>query len=242
MRYYYLLLIMKSKYLWIIDIDGTILNVHKNQIPAWNKAFQVGFNITPDEQTLIKFFGKPFKSVMRNVALAYGVSDATISKKYRLVLDTYISSVCEYLDKTGGEIIPGAVEFLRNLGDQGMVRAIATGNPEGEGKYKLAHFDLLKYFDITVYCEDRAERIEMVEEAIRQAEQSFDLDLHTNPKHIVVIGDSLHDVESAVQTGATGIGVTTGHWSEQVLMDAGADYVFSGVHEYKKILDTVCRQ
>ena len=38
--------------LWIIDIDGTIVNVHKNQVPAWNKALMETYGFTPDEKTL----------------------------------------------------------------------------------------------------------------------------------------------------------------------------------------------
>ena len=225
--------------LWIIDIDGTIVNVHKNQVPAWNKALMETYGFTPDEKTLISFFGKPFKSVLRNVALHYGITDEKIAEGYDKALQLYTETVSSHLDKTGGEILPGAVDFLEYLGEVGAKRAIATGNPQAEGEHKLKYFDLLKYFDITVYCDDRRERIEMVEEAIHQAETKFNLPLKEQPSRVIVIGDSLHDVESAKQVNGISVAVTTGHNSAEKLKEAGADFVFPGVSHYKEFISEI---
>ena len=100
--------------LWIIDIDGTILNVHKNQIPAWCEALKRAYSIIPDEQTLVKYFGKPFKSVLKNVVTHYGISDQEFKTHYQLALKTYTHAVTSYLDKNGGDYLPGAVGFLKN--------------------------------------------------------------------------------------------------------------------------------
>lgn len=225
--------------LWIIDIDGTIVNVHKNQVPAWNMALSQTYGFTPDEQTLINYFGKPFKSVLRNVALHYGIPEKEITKGYEKALHLYTTTVSQHLEKTGGTILPGAVAFLEHLGQIGAKRAIATGNPQTEGKHKLGYFDLLKYFDITVYCDDRAERIEMVQEAIKQATERYGIDVQKHPERIIVIGDSLHDVESAKLINGTSIAVTTGHTSKETLKKAGADVVFSGLEDIEAIMQAV---
>ncbi len=225
--------------LWIIDIDGTIINVHKNQVPAWTEALQQAFSITPDESTLVSYFGKPFQSVLKNVAMYYSISEKEISKKAKFAEEIYVSSVNKHLKKTGGSILPGAENFLRLLGENGAKRAIATGNPRREGESKLIYFDLLKYFDITVFSDNRKERIEMVEEAIKQAEKKYHLKLRSHPKRVVIIGDSIHDIESAKLISASSIAVTTGHTSKYKLQIAGADMVLSGLSDFSSIKQKV---
>lgn len=225
-----------DKLLWLVDIDGTILNVHKNQVPAWTEALQSSYNVTPEENVLISYFGKPFKSVLWNVAKHYNVDDETIAKGYVNARKVYTTQVSDYLKKMGGNILPGAIEFLELLGARGHLKAIATGNPIEEGSFKLSYFDMLKYFDITVYAEERDERIEMVKEAVRQGKEEKNMVLD-NPKKVVVIGDTKMDIESAKLIGGTSIGVTTGHTSKEELEKVGADYVLDGVKSIEPVLD-----
>lgn len=221
--------------LWIIDIDGTLINVHKNQIPAWNKALKECFGFVPKNKELVSHFGKPFKSVLRNIAKDYNVEDKDIERKYEKALSVYTTEVNTNLKQAGGEILPGAVEFLEFLGRVGQKRAIATGNPKIEGEFKLKYFKLQKYFDIVAYCGEKTERVEIVKQAIKEAEQKFHLNLKQKPERVYIIGDSIHDVESAKLVGATSIAVTTGETSRKKLASACPDRIISSVKNFREL-------
>lgn len=230
---------MARQMLWIIDIDGTLVNVHSNQVPAWNKALAETYGFVPDAKTLVSYFGKPFRSVVWSVAGHYGVADERIRGGYSTAFKVYTTEVCANLDEMGGEVLPGAIEFLEYLGSLGMKRAIATGNPREEAEYKLKYFDLLKYFDILVYCEERRERIEMVEEAVKQAQEKYDMDLKSNPKRVVIVGDSIHDVESARQIGGTSVALRTGPMQKELLVKAHPDFIIDELKDCKKLVNEV---
>ena len=68
--------------LWIIDIDGTIVNVHRNQVPAWLNMFRDVYCVTMDEPTLVSFFGKPFTSVLVDALAHACIDEPTALKKF----------------------------------------------------------------------------------------------------------------------------------------------------------------
>lgn len=223
--------------LWIIDIDGTIVNVHSNQVPAWLNMFKNVYSIKMDEPTLVGFFGKPFKSVLKESLMAQGLSEKDVFDKYDLAFKGYVDGVTDGLYKNGGQIIDGAKQFLEYLGELNIPRAIATGNPKEEAEAKLKYFDLLKYFDITIFAGDHAERIELVKEAIKQTEEKFGLKL--KPKDIRIIGDSKHDVKSAKLVNAVSIGLNSGPTPKETILAENPDYFFESVKDYKNIVDSV---
>ncbi|MFH1367220.1 MAG: HAD hydrolase-like protein [Patescibacteria group bacterium] len=230
-------MIERINQLWIIDIDGTIVNVHTNQVPAWLNMLKEVYGVEVDEKTLVSFFGKPFTSVLVDVLEHSGIKEEDVLKKHKQAFDKYVYGVQSGLDKNGGKILPGAVEFLEELGRRHIVRAIATGNPQSEAEHKLKYFDLLKYFEIKVYAENRRERSELVHEAVRQAHENFGI----SPKgrEIKIFGDSPHDVKSAHKLEALSIGIATGPTSYEKLAAIGPDLIFPSLTEYRKIIEQV---
>ena len=228
-----------DKKLWIIDIDGTIANVHSNQVPAWTNMMKDVYGVDVDESTLVSYFGKPFTSVLVDVLGHFGVAEAKVMEHFDRAFDGYVQGVQQGLEKNGGEVLPGAIAFLDALGEQGAVRAIATGNPEEEAEHKLKYLDLRRYFDITVYAEDRRERFELVEEVLRQAKETHGVAV--GEKQFAIIGDSPHDIESGKRFGALSIGVATGTTSKEVLAQKQPDLIFDSIADYEKIIAQATR-
>ena len=52
-----------------------------------------------------------------------------------------------------------------------------------------------------------------------------------DPRQVLVVGDTPHDVEAAHGAGALAVGVATGHFDAEALRDAGADYVLGSLEE-----------
>lgn len=220
--------------LWIIDIDGTIVNVHSNQVPAWLNMFNQVYDVTMDEKTLVSFFGKPFTSVLVE-ALAYvGIDESAALSKFDDAFKLYIQGVQQGLEQHGGKILPGALEFLDILGKKNIVRAIATGNPQEEAEHKLKYFNLLPYFEIIVYADNYRERSEIVKEAIQKANMQFGI--NPTDKDIKIVGDSRHDVASAKLINATSIAVASGPTSYENLSAAQPDQIYQSLIDYQTII------
>jgi phosphoglycolate phosphatase-like HAD superfamily hydrolase len=57
------------------------------------------------------------------------------------------------------------------------------------------------------------------------------------PKDAVMIGDSVFDCEAAKRARVRSVGVLTGGFSEQELLEAGASHVYPAVEELRQDLD-----
>jgi len=224
----------KQNQLWIIDIDGTIVNVHSNQVPAWLNMFRDVYGVTMDETTLVTFFGKPFTSVLVEALSHAGLSEAEVLTRYDQAFAGYVKGVQDGLDKNGGSILPGALNLLEELGKRKILRAISTGNPEDEAIHKLRFFNLLKYFEIMVFAGDRRERFELVEEVLRRADKEYGVSVQGKQVHI--IGDSPHDIVSAKKIGAVSVAVSTGPTPYETLARSKPDLIYRSLEDYQGII------
>jgi phosphoglycolate phosphatase-like HAD superfamily hydrolase len=77
----------------------------------------------------------------------------------------------------------------------------------------------------------------MVRLAVDRAEESTRQNFRN--KDIVIIGDSLRDVECGRAFGAVVVAVATGVHSQEELLKAGADYVFDKLKDYRKVLTII---
>jgi phosphoglycolate phosphatase len=116
--------------------------------------------------------------------------------------------------------------------------ALLTGNFEASARIKLEHFDLWRYFRCGAYADDAADRNALVPFAVERARQCGLPDLA--PEHILVVGDTPHDVACAHAVGAIPIGVATGGFTTDQLRESGAEIVFENLAdraEFLKLLD-----
>ena len=55
--------------------------------------------------------------------------------------------------------------------------------------------------------------------------------MELDPQSVLVLGDTPNDISAAHAAGAVGVGVASGHFSEDELRAAGADYVLGSLVE-----------
>jgi phosphoglycolate phosphatase len=94
---------------------------------------------------------------------------------------------------------------------------------------KLDRGGLNRFFTFGGYGSDSPDRTELTRRAIERAEEILGRPLA--PKQVLVVGDTPLDIEAAHAAGAIGVGVASGHYDEQHLRDAGADYVLASLEE-----------
>jgi phosphoglycolate phosphatase-like HAD superfamily hydrolase len=61
------------------------------------------------------------------------------------------------------------------------------------------------------------------------------------PEEVLVIGDTPHDVSSALDNGVIAVGVATGSFSEDDLRQSGAQMVFADFSDWQKSAEQLLR-
>ena len=231
----------------LFDIDGTLVLTGGAGIRAMNRACEelVGH---PHALAGIPVAGRTDRIILTDVVARAGRAlDGGLLERLR---DRYISHLREEIER------PGRTQSFESLGARGGVKAVMpgirelldllerrddvflgllTGNFEAGARIKLEHFDLWRYFRCGAYGDDAADRNELVPFALERARRCGLPDLA--PEHILVVGDTPHDVACARAVGATPVGVATGGFTVEQLRDSGAELVFQDLSRTSDFLN-----
>jgi phosphoglycolate phosphatase len=129
----------------------------------------------------------------------------------------------------GYRVLEGVPETLERLSEAGYLLGLTTGGVEQAAHIKLARAGLNKYFSFGGYGSDSSDRTELTRKAIDRA--GTILGEPVDPRRVLVVGDTPLDIDAAHGAGAPAVGVASGHFDEQQLRAAGADYVLGSLRE-----------
>jgi phosphoglycolate phosphatase-like HAD superfamily hydrolase len=135
----------------------------------------------------------------------------------------------EVAASVGYEVLAGVEALLPRLTRAGFLLGLTTGTVEAAAHIKLARGDLNRFFSFGGYGSDSADRGELTRKAIERAGELRGADL--DPRSVLVLGDTPKDIAAAHAAGAIGIGVASGRYSKDELVDAGADHVLGSLAE-----------
>ncbi|GLW91021.1 HAD family hydrolase [Actinokineospora globicatena] len=141
-----------------------------------------------------------------------------------------------------GRALPGAPQVLAALAERPeVVQSLVTGNLVELADCKLAAFDLLPHVDLEIggYGSVSTDRHELVAAAKRAAETKYGTTF--DPRSIIVIGDTPHDVAAAHHHGAVGVAVATGRHSVEELVACGADVVLTDLSDTDAVIASLLR-
>jgi len=141
------------------------------------------------------------------------------------IINNYISHLANILKETEIIILPKVEELLTKLKEENQL-GVVTGNGKQIGETILEKTNLKRFFSIFSYGDNVNKREEIVENAIKQAD---------NIDKIIVIGDSPADIEAGKAEKAFTVAVASGHYKKEQLKDA--DLVLESLDEYNKILE-----
>jgi phosphoglycolate phosphatase len=136
------------------------------------------------------------------------------------------------------QLLPGVAEFVAALQVvDGVSLGLLTGNyPEtGRLKIKTAGLDP-EVFRICAWGCDAESRRDLTPLAIDRHAQLY-RSARLGPHHVVVIGDTPHDVDCAKAHGCRSIAVATGRFSRQELLESGADLALENLAATSRLLD-----
>ena len=234
----------------LFDIDGTLVLTGGAGIRAMNRACA---ELVGHGQALanVPVAGRTDRIILTDVVTQAGHRpDDGLLERLR---DRYIEHLREEIDRPGRTqnfeslgargglkaVMPGIPELLDTLARRSDVfLGLLTGNFEAGARIKLEHFDLWRYFRCGAFGDDSADRNDLVPFALQRARECGVPELAS--EHILVVGDTPHDIACARAVGAVAVAVATGGFTAEQLREHGAEIVFqdlSRTEEFLKLLE-----
>lgn len=222
----------------LFDIDGTLVLTGGAGLRAMNRACAelVGHS---DALAGIPLAGRTDRVILSDVVQRMGRElDEALLVHLR---DRYVGHLADEIHQAGRgvkAVMPGVRGLLDKLDERDDIFVgLLTGNFEAGARIKLEHFDLWRYFQCGAFADDAADRNALVPFALERARGCGLPDL--GAEHILVVGDTPHDIACAHAVSAVGVGVATGGFTVDDLRAAGADVVFDDLSDHDAFLRLV---
>jgi phosphoglycolate phosphatase-like HAD superfamily hydrolase len=221
----------------IFDLDQTLVDflpVHEETV---RRLFLKEFNIDA-RLTGIDFSGRSLTDNISELARAYGIDGSLVQGRMGDILGEYERIFSSLMPADPAKyILPGVRQLLQRLTEAGHLIVLYTGDSRAIASEVLSATGLDEYFRFAVYGTEAKTRLDMARLAVsKAAEISGD---KFSGKEVVIVGDSVRDIECARQLQSLSIGVTTGVHTAVDLKSRGADYVFKDLTETAKVIQAI---
>ncbi|MCD8120581.1 MAG: HAD hydrolase-like protein [Lachnospiraceae bacterium] len=203
----------------VFDLDGTLIDSSEGVTKCVQYAL-MHFGIDePDLRSLCRFVGPPlYKSFMN----FYGFSGEKAWESVHIYRERYdregIRECCLY---------PGVRECIAGLREKGYRIGLASSKPEISCRQILEDFGIADSFDAIVGATLDGS-IETKEDVLNELLRQWG-DLEKDD--IILIGDTIYDVEGANQAGIRCMAVSFGFGDVQQMLEAGAVGVCDSLEE-----------
>ncbi|MGH2945281.1 MAG: HAD family hydrolase [Solirubrobacteraceae bacterium] len=219
----------------LFDIDGTLITTGGAGAVAWRRAFEELYGIPAD-------IGQFSDAGMTDPEVGAKTFAAVIGREptpreLTRVIATRLKHLPDTVSESEGyRVLDGVEELLPQLADEGYLLGVTTGGTDSAAHIKLARANLGRWFPVGGYGSDSTNRTELTKIAIQRCGRMLGMDL--DPRRVLVIGDTPLDIAAAHGAHAIGVGVASGHFSEDKLERAGADYVLASLRSPLPIAST----
>jgi phosphoglycolate phosphatase-like HAD superfamily hydrolase len=221
----------------LFDIDGTLMDSGGAGKTAMELAILEVLGI---ENALvdIDFAGSTDLWIFAEALKRAGV-EHTDGLRARIV-ESYLRNLPSSLLKAGGSLKPGAQRLVSIVASSDdMVCGLLTGNLQKGAFAKLAHFRIDHHFSLGAFGDDDADRNKLLPIAVDRAfgvsGRRFEY------KDCILIGDTPKDVKAALTHGALCLGVATGPYRVDQLLEAGAFTAFEDLSQTETIISLLRR-
>ncbi len=206
-------------HLVVFDCEGTLTDSHAMTVMAMQSVFANQFGVTPDADKIREMIGLTIDEIMTTLAQHYQLS---------LHQDMIFSMAHDYEkkllharadDAIREKLFSGMKELLEKLATHHVCLAIITGRSRSGLDYMLDFHGLKHFFTVTHTANDGVAKPnpDMLKQTMRE--------VGVSPAHTAMIGDTVFDIEMAVQAKAIPIGVGWGYHPQEALIRSGASFV-----------------
>ena len=212
----------------LFDIDGTLISTGGASDRAWKRAFKELHEVDVDVPA-VTGKGVPDPEVGRVVFKAALGREPT-DDEAEAVMRRRLDHLPEEVDNSPGFVVKdGVVELLDELIDDGVMLGLTTGNVEGAAHIKLSRANLNRYFSFGGYGSDSPDRTELTKKALERGALVSGRTLER--ERCFSCGDTPRDVEAGHGAGIRVMGVATGEYTVEELLEAGADAAVRSLRE-----------
>jgi phosphoglycolate phosphatase-like HAD superfamily hydrolase len=179
--------------------------------------------------------GRLDPDIWRDIAQVHGIADA--DAREAAFRSAYFDRLQIRLSSGApARALPGIAALVAALaGRSGFAQGLLTGNYPETGTLKLQSAGLsLDRFPIQAWAPDGKRRPDLVPVALTRAEAL--LGSRPQPRDVIVIGDTPHDVACAREHGCRSLAVGTGSFRASALESTGADWVREDLSDWAAVL------
>lgn len=220
-----------NRKLLIWDIDGTLVDCGSAGRKAMDRTFKDLFQVDNGFEG-ISMSGRLDQVILREAIEKHALNQLDVAnfyQRYEEVLD-------EVLSKTDVKLYAGISETLAFTDSQHtLINVISTGNCEVGAWLKLKHAGIDHYFEHGGFGCSFVKREDLVGQIIKEVEEKHKVTF--DPKDIVVIGDTPHDISSGQFHQATTIAVLTGSYSKEELLAYKPTYIIDNFEHLDDFID-----
>jgi HAD superfamily hydrolase (TIGR01509 family) len=211
---------------FLFDLDGTLIDSVYQHVIAWRAALRrigVDLSVWRIHRRIGMSGGLFVSALLRETGRSLSAAD--IEALQQAHADEYLAQADSVT------ALPGAGDLLAALTGAGVQWAIATSGYAVTARPALALLGLPE--DTPMVTRD----------LVRHAKPDPDLflaaaaELGVDPRHAMVVGDSVWDLLAARRAGALGVGVMSGGYGREELERAGAYRVYADPAEMASRLD-----
>jgi len=221
----------------IFDLDQTLVEVLAIHDESACRLFMEFFNVCANFSD-VEYAGRSMQDNFIQMGNRHGVDTTVINEKMpdliahydRIFTDRIINDAAKY-------ILPGVVPLLENLAKTDSIVVLYTGDSRPVGESILKSTGLAKYFLKTFHATEVQERADMIQQAINWAYDNKGIAFKGN--NIVVIGDSIRDIECGHYFHTRTISVATGYYDIKRLAEEKPDYIFKNLEDYRAVIKAI---
>mgnify|MGYP001026068991 CR=1 FL=1 len=219
---------VRNRPAFLFDLDGTLLDSVYQHVLAWREALdEVGIPLSVWKiHRRIGMSGGLFVTALLR-ELGTPVDEGTLERLNQLHGDAYL----RHLDSV--RPLPGASELLEALSEEGVRWAIATSGQARYAKRALALLGVDQ--DVPLVTRDQVRYAKPDPDLFLTAADRLGVDIRES----IVVGDSVWDLLAAQRARALGIGLLSGGYGREELVEAGAFRVYDDPADLLAHLDEV---
>jgi phosphoglycolate phosphatase-like HAD superfamily hydrolase len=211
----------------ISDFDGTLVDSAGHVVDSFVKTMD---GIVDDEAQLREYFshvhGRPLSGQIKEAALKYAGREIEDTKELE-------AKFFDYFGETGVNVIPGALDTLREVNKMGIRTAVWSGTRTDVLGKKLAQASLAPYVDFHIGNVPGSDTRVKGPVLFLEIAGYFNIPPQILKNKAVVIGDGNGDIEAGLAVGARTIGLGP---DRENLLKAGANIIIPTIADLPQLL------
>jgi phosphoglycolate phosphatase len=217
--------------LLLFDIDQTLINTGGAGLRALDRACFQLFGIH-NAMHGISPHGKTDPAIAREIVrVQLEQIPGDFNGHIQSILEGYLFFLKEEVHASPTyRVLPGINSLLDEMSSRSdIILGLATGNVELGARIKLDRGKLNPYFEFGGFGSDSEDRTELVRKAADKA--ALRHGERVPASDVFVIGDTPLDIDAGKRAGFKTVGVATGSYSIEQLLDSGATFAVADLEQ-----------